>query len=253
MKNYLCGGIPSLHPRLAWRVTAASLLSLLAMALVAAPARGATATGYQAFPMTKEKRDALMPDEIIKRLIEGNRRFIAGEVYTRNVVEAREATALGQNPEAAILGCIDSRVPPELVFDQRLGDVFCARIAGNFVNDDIVGSLEFSTRLAGARLIVVLGHSECGAIKGAIDGAKLGYLTAMLRNFAPAIKAVRPNGEATSKNKAYVQAVADANAKLAAAQLTSRSEVLRALVEKRQLRVVSAMHDIATGRVTFFA
>lgn len=202
---------------------------------------------------TPQRQQRTSPDAALQMLVEGNERFVAGRTVNCDLRAQLRETATGQAPFAAIVGCIDSRVPPEIVFDQRIGDVFCARIAGNFVNDDIIGSLEFATRLSGARLIVVLGHSECGAIKGAIDGAKLGHLTAMLRNFAPAIKAVRATGDATSKNKAYVQAVADANAKLTAAQLTSRSEVLRAMVEKRELRIVSAMNDIATGRVTFFA
>lgn len=202
---------------------------------------------------TPQRQRATSPDEALRLLAEGNERFVAGRTVNCDLRAQVRATASGQAPFAAIVGCIDSRVPPELVFDQRIGDVFCARIAGNFVNDDIIGSLEFSTRLSGAKLIVVLGHGECGAIKGAIDGAKLGYLTAMLRHFAPAIKAVRANGEASSKNAAYVQAVADANAKLTAASLTQRSEVIRTLVERKELRVVAAMHDVATGRVNFFA
>ena len=200
---------------------------------------------------TPARQQATSPDDALRMLAEGNERFVAGRTVNCDLRAQVRDTAAGQAPFAAILGCIDSRVPPELVFDQRIGDVFCARVAGNFVNDDILGSLEFSTRLSGARLAVVLGHSECGAIKGAIAGATLGYVTAMLRNFAPAIKAARAPGERSTKNPAYVQAVAEANARHAAAQLTSRSEVLRALVEQGKLRVVAAMHDVATGRVTF--
>ena len=163
-------------------------------------------------------------------------------------------TAGGQAPFAAVVGCIDSRVPPELVFDQRIGDIFCARVAGNFVNIDIIGSLEFATKLTGAKLIVVLGHTDCGAIKGAVDGAKLGNLTAMLQHFTPAIDASKNvPGERNSKNKALVQAVADANVHIAARDLTQKSEVIRALVASKELRIVTAMNDIATGRVTFFA
>lgn len=202
---------------------------------------------------TRERQRDTSPDAALRMLVEGNERFVSGRTINCDLRTQVRETASGQAPFAAIVGCIDSRVPPELVFDQRIGDVFCARIAGNFVNDDILASLEFSTRLSGAKLIVVLGHSECGAIKGAIDGAKLGHLTAMLRNFAPAIKAAKATGEANTKNKAWVQAVADANAKLTAAQVTSRSLVLRKLVDEKKLRVVSAMHDVATGRVTFFA
>ena len=162
------------------------------------------------------------------------------------------ATASGQYPVAVVIGCIDSRVPPELVFDQNIGDIFAARVAGNFVNDDIVGSVEFATKVAGAKVIVVLGHTECGAIKGAVDGAKLGRLTKMLENFKPAVEASKGvEGEKTSKNKKLVQAVADSNAMLAAKKLTARSDVLREMVANKQLIIVSAMHDISTGVVKF--
>jgi carbonic anhydrase len=163
------------------------------------------------------------------------------------------ATATGQAPFAAVVGCIDSRVPPELVFDQRIGDIFSARVAGNFVNTDIIGSLEFAAKLAGAKLIVVLGHSECGAIKGAIDKAELGNLTATLANIHPAIEQTSGiPGEHSSKNHELVQAVADTNAKLAATMLLDRSPVLRELVEAGNLKVVAAMHDVHTGKVTVF-
>ena len=151
-----------------------------------------------------------------------------------------------------VVGCIDSRVPPELVFDRHIGDIFSARVAGNIVNDDIVGSCEFATKLAGAKLIVVLGHSECGAIKGAIDGAELGELTQLPAKIRPAVEASKDApGDHTSKNKDFVLQVAIANAKLASENLTKTSDVLRDLVATKQLKIVSAMHDIATGRVTF--
>jgi carbonic anhydrase len=211
------------------------------------------AQGTECAVFTPARQSATSPDQALKRLQEGNARFVSGQTINCDLRLQVKETAGGQAPFAALVGCIDSRVPPELVFDQRLGDVFCARVAGNFVNDDIIGSLEFATKLAGARLIVVLGHSDCGAIKGAVDGAKLGFLTAMLRHIAPAVQASRNvAGEHNAKNKAYVQAVADANAKLAAAALTRRSAVLKELVDKKALRVVSAMHDLSTGRVTFF-
>ena len=221
--------------------------------IAAACATRAMAAPPECAVFTPARQKATSPDDALRLLREGNERFVAGRTIHCDLREQLRETAGGQAPFAAIVGCIDSRVPPELVFDQRIGDVFCARIAGNVVNDDIVGSLEFSTRIAGARLCVVLGHSECGAIRGAIDGAKLGYMTATLSSFAPAIEAARAPGGRSTGNVAYVQAVADANARLAAAQLTSRSEVLRSLVERRTLRVVAAMHDVATGRVTFFS
>jgi carbonic anhydrase len=163
-------------------------------------------------------------------------------------------TASSQSPYAAILGCIDSRVPPELVFDQRIGDVFCARVAGAIVNTDILGSLEYSTKVEGAKAIVVLGHNSCGAIKSAVDGVKLGNITALLKNFQPAIATLtKADGRRDSRNDALVQKVAEASARLTAASLTRRSPVIKELVEARQLRIAAAMHDITTGKVTWLA
>jgi carbonic anhydrase len=203
---------------------------------------------------TKDRQTAITPAEALARLQAGNERFIAGKSVNCDLMAQVKATATGQAPYACIVGCIDSRVPPELVFDQRLGDVFTARIAGNFVNTDIIGSLEFGTKLVGAKLIVVLGHADCGAIKGAVDDAKLGLLTAMLENIKPAVTAnASYAGDKTSKNKAFVQMVADTNAKLAAKMLTDRSAVLKELVDAKQLLIVAAMHDLSTGKVSFFA
>ena len=181
-------------------------------------------------------------------------RLLAGKTVNCDLLAQIEATAAGQAPFAAIVGCIDSRVPPELVFDQRLGSVFAARIAGNFVNTDIIGSLEFATKVAGAKLILVLGHSECGAIKGAIDNVQLGNLTATLSNIWPAVEATEGiPGERNSKNKAFVQAVAETNARLAAQMLTERSPTMSGWSMPAALKVVAAMHDIATGRVILLA
>lgn len=161
-------------------------------------------------------------------------------------------TAAGQAPFAAVLGCMDSRVAPELVFDQRIGDIFAVRVAGNFVNTDILGSLEYATEVAGAKLIVVLGHSDCGAVKGAIDHVKLGNLTAALENIQPAVKEVTAaNGAATSKDKNFVQKVSERNAQDAAGQLIARSKVLASLVNDNKLTIVAAMHDVGTGAVAW--
>lgn len=226
------------------------LTAVPALALAAPAARAAAPAECAVF--TPARQQGTTPEQALALLRAGNERFVAGRTINCDLRAQVRETAAGQAPFAAIVGCIDSRVPPELVFDQRLGDVFCARIAGNFVNDDIIGSLEFATRVAGARAILVLGHSECGAIKGAIDGAKLGYLTAMLRHFAPAIDASKGvPGAHNGKNAAYVQAVADSNAKLAARMLVDRSDVLRGLVAEKKLVVAAAMHDLATGRVRF--
>ncbi len=161
-------------------------------------------------------------------------------------------TAKGQAPFAAVLGCMDSRVPPELVFDQRIGDVFAVRIAGNFVDLDIAGSLEYATKVAGTKLIVVLGHSDCGAIKGAIDDVRLGNLTTTLANIRPVVSAVTgQHVPATSADKKLVQTVAERNVRESCNALTARSEVLRTLVATHQLVIAGAMHDIGTGVVTW--
>ena len=206
----------------------------------------------QCAALTKERQSAISPDDALNKLKAGNERFVSRNMRNCDLLEQARATAGGQFPSAVVVGCIDSRVPPELVFDRRIGDIFSARVAGNIVNDDIVGSCEFATKLAGAKLIVVLGHGECGAIKGAIDGAELGELTQLLAKIRPAVEASKDApGDHTSKNKDFVQQVAIANAKLAAENLTKTSDVLRDLVATKQLKIVSAMHDIATGRVTF--
>jgi carbonic anhydrase len=193
---------------------------------------------------------AVTPDQALQRLMDGNARLLADKTVNCDLLAQIEATAAGQAPFAAIVGCIDSRVPPELVFDQRLGSVFAARIAGNFVNTDVIGSLEFATKVAGAKLVVVLGHSECGAVKGAIDNVQLGNLTATLGNIWPAVEATTGVGERSSKNRAIVQAVAETNARLAARMLLERSPTMSELADAGSLKVVAAMHDVGTGRVT---
>lgn len=201
---------------------------------------------------TPARQGAVSPSQAISRLKEGNARFIAGKTVNCDLLKQVKETAGGQAPFAAVVGCIDSRVPPELVFDQRIGDIFCARIAGNFVNTDIIGSLEFATKVAGAKAIVVLGHTECGAIKGAVDDVKLGNLTATLANIRPSVlKVGSAEGEVNSKNKKLVQKVADQNAKDGASKILAQSEVLRGLVAEKKLEVVAAMHDIGTGKIAW--
>ena len=226
------------------------------------PAAGAAAvfvgfSGRQAAAenpaMTQEAQQNMTPDQALAALKAGNERFVKRKMLQRDLVAQVHATAAGQFPFAVVLGCMDSRVPPELVFDQGIGDIFSPRIAGNFANTDIIGSIEFATKLAGAKLIVVLGHTECGAVKGACDHAQLGNLTHTLSNIAPAVYAAKDiQGDRTSKNKAFVQKVADENVRLTVKSLTSRSTVLRGLVAGNQLQVVGAMHDVGTGRVSFF-
>lgn len=201
---------------------------------------------------TRERQAAIGPEDALNKLKAGNERFLTRNMRNCDLLGQVRSTAGGQFPSSMVIGCMDARVPPELVFDQRIGDVFTARVAGNIINGDIVGSAEYATKIVGAKLIVVLGHSECGAVKGAIDGAKLGMLTELLAKIGPAIEASESApGDHTSKNGAFVQDVAHANAKLAAENLTKMSDVLRDLVAAEELKIVAAMHDVATGRVTF--
>lgn len=201
---------------------------------------------------TKDRQAAVTPSVALQNLKDGNARFVAGRSIHCDLMAQVRATASGQAPFAAVVGCIDSRVPPELVFDQQIGDIFVARVAGNFVNTDIIGSLEFATKLAGAKAIVVLGHSDCGAVKGAIDDVKLGILTATLANIRPSVaKVAKLKGSHSSKDPQFVQAVAEQNAKDAAALLLSESAVLRDLVTAGQVNVAAAMHDLATGVVSW--
>lgn len=202
---------------------------------------------------TKGTQSATTSDQALARLKEGNARFVSGQTIHCDLRAQVKETAGGQAPFAAILGCMDSRVPPELVFDQHLGDIFSVRIAGNFVNTDILGSLEYATKVAGAKLIVVLGHTDCGAIKGAVDDVKLGNLTTTLASIRPAVlKLASAEGDHTSKNKEFVQSVADQNAKDAEAILTARSDVIASLMKEHKLRIISAMHDVRTGTVSWF-
>ena len=202
---------------------------------------------------TSATQTATTPDAALKMLKDGNQRFIDGKTLNCDLRKQVMATSEQQSPVAVIVGCIDSRVPPELVFDQRLGDVFAARIAGNFVNTDILGSLEFATAAAGAKLIVVLGHTQCGAIKGAVDDVKLGNLTSMLANIRPSMSKLQYTGLPSSKNKELVQKLADQNAKDAAAMIMAKSEVIAKLVKDGKVKIATAMHDLGTGKVTWFA
>jgi carbonic anhydrase len=165
-----------------------------------------------------------------------------------------KATSAEQAPSASIVGCIDSRAAPELVFDQRIGDVFSARVAGNIVNTEILGSLEYTTEVVGVKAIVVLGHNKCGAIKGAVDAVKMGNLTALLKNFDPAVKTLTPaDGHRDSHNDPLVQKVAENNARMQVANILKRSPLIKKRVDAGKLVVAAAMHDVNTGKVTFLA
>jgi carbonic anhydrase len=203
---------------------------------------------------TPDRQKSIAPGDAIARLKAGNERFTAGKSVNCDLMAQVKQTAGGQSPYAAIVGCIDSRVSPELVFDQRIGDVFCARVAGAFVNTDIIGSLEYSTKVAGAKAIVVLGHNYCGAIKAAVDDVKLGNITALLKNFQPALATLtKADGHRDSHNDPLVQKVAEASARLTAESLIKRSPIIKQLVDAKQLKIAAAMQDIATGKVSWLS
>lgn len=201
---------------------------------------------------TKDTQAQLTPQTALQALIDGNKRFLNQNPAERSVIEQVKATATGQYPFACVLSCIDSRVPVEIIFDQGIGDLFSARIAGNFVNDDILGSMEFACKLAGSKVIMILGHTSCGGVKGACDNAELGLLTQMLAKIKPAVDATKtePGTDRSSKNKDFVNAVAAENVRLNVKAITQRSLVLKELVEFGDLIVVGAMYDVASGVVS---
>jgi len=203
---------------------------------------------------TLETQDRLTPDDALEILKEGNSRFRANLKANRNLLQQVNETSDGQFPFAVVLSCIDSRTSAELIFDQGLGDIFSVRIAGNFLNDDILGSMEFACHVAGAKLVVVLGHSGCGAIKGACDKVELGLLTKMLGKLQPAVDAVsKPTDPAKrcSQNAEFVEAVAHENVRRSVKEIAGQSEVLRKMLEQGSIDIVGGMYDVSTGAVTF--
>jgi len=201
---------------------------------------------------TKETQSQLTPDLALEILKEGNDRFVRNLKANRNLLEQVNETSEGQFPFSVILSCIDSRVPAELIFDQGLGDIFSIRIAGNFINEDILGSMEFACKVAGSKLIVILGHSSCGAVKGACDSVELGNLTQLLDKIQPAVHAVNETIDRTSKNKEFVQNVADKNVELAMVALADKSPVLREMISNGEVGLVGAMYSVETGEVNFY-
>lgn len=204
----------------------------------------------QAVTQTAETQAEMTPAKALEMLMAGNDRFVSGGMLERDLSEQVSITGSGQYPHSVVLSCIDSRVPPEIVFDQGLGDIFSPRIAGNFVNTDILGSMEFATAAAGSKLIVVLGHTECGAVKGACDNVELGNLTQTLSNIAPAVYATEIEGARNSSNGAFVDAVAHNNVSMTVQNILDRSAVIRGQVEAGEVMVVGAMYNVATGVVT---
>jgi carbonic anhydrase len=201
--------------------------------------------------MSQEKQSAITPDDALVRLKTGNLRFVKGESLRRDYPAQVKATAGGQYPFAIVLSCLDSRSSPEIVFDQGIGDIFVARVAGNYATTDIIGSMEFGANVAGAKLIVVMGHSECGAIKGACDDVRLGNLTTVIQSLHPAVEDVKDQGDRSSKNKAFVQMVAEANVRRTVAKIRADSSILRDMERAGKIKIVGAMNDLSTGEVKF--
>jgi carbonic anhydrase len=201
--------------------------------------------------MTKEAQAAMTPAAALERLKEGNARFAAGHGTARNLQAKVLATAAGQYPFAAVLSCMDSRAPVEILFDQTIGDMFSLRVAGNVVGRDMLGSLEYAMKVVGSRLILVLGHSDCGAIKGAIDGVELGNLTALLKKIGPAV--LRPIPAAKSKDSAYVARVAEGNVHLSTKEIREQSPVLKELLDAGKIGLAGGIYDVETGKVVFYA
>jgi carbonic anhydrase len=203
--------------------------------------------------LTKARRDKLSPDDVLALMKKGNKRFSAGRREDHNYLAQQRATASGQYPVAALLSCIDSRAPAETIMDLRIGDIFNSRIAGNVENADILGSIEFACKLSGAKVVLVMGHTACGAIKGAIDNAELGNLTGLLAKIKPAVTATSYSGERTSKNYEFVDAVARKNVEMTMDNIRKGSPVLADMESKGAIKVAGAMYSLQTGVVEFFA
>jgi len=200
--------------------------------------------------MTKEDQAALTPDAVIQSLKEGNKRFMNNNLTAQNYPAQVKNSTNAQYPEAIILSCVDSRVPVENVFDRGIGDIFVARVAGNFVNEDILGSMEFACKVSGSKLIMVLGHESCGAVKSAVDDVKLGNITPMLAKIRPAVESVDYQGERTSKNAEFVHMVCETNVKQTIDQIRTDSPVLKEMEDNGEIKIVGAIYDLHNGEVS---
>lgn len=203
--------------------------------------------------LNKELQQQITPQKALEILQEGNKRFVSNLKVNRNLLQQVNETTDGQWPFAVILSCIDSRTSAELIFDQGLGDIFSIRIAGNIVNDDILGSMEFACKLAGSKVIVVLGHTRCGAVKGACDGARMGNLTTLLSKLEPAVEEeVATTDNRTASNPQFVENVAEINVRRNVHEVLNRSDILRQMVAEGQIGIIGAMYDVSTGVVEFY-
>ena len=203
--------------------------------------------------LTKEMQKSLTPQKAIELLQEGNKRFVNNLKMNRNLLQQVNETSSGQYPLAVVLSCIDSRTSAELIFDQGLGDIFSVRIAGNIVNEDILGSMEFACKVAGAKAVVVLGHSKCGAVKGACDHVEMGNLTNLLSKLQPAVYAEKTiTTDRSSANDAFVEKVASLNVKIAMHQIHEKSTILNDMIAHGEIALIGGMYDVETGLVDFY-
>ncbi len=223
-------------------------LATSALAVLCIPASAATTN----LPTTAEEQGALKPKEVLEDLMAGNQRYVAGKVTEPNVKARIQASSKGQYPKATILSCLDSRVPVEMIFDQGIGDIFVGRVAGNVENVDQLGSMEFATKVAGVKLVMVLGHEACGAVKGACDHVEMGNLTDLLEKIQPAVEAVDgfEKKDRTSKNPAFVERVVEANVRQTVKDIRERSEVLAAMEKAGEIMIVGALYSLSDGKVT---
>lgn len=207
----------------------------------------------QRLTQTRTSQAEMTPARALEMLKDGNKRFVENVSLNRNLRRQMQETADGQYPFATILGCQDSRTSNEQIFDLNKGDAFSIRIAGNVVNEDVLGGMEFGTKVAGSKLIVVLGHTKCGAVKGACDNVKLGNLTRLLDKIQPAVNAVPENVQPrNSKNERFVEMVAEANVREAMKQVRGQSPIVREMLDKGEIAMVGGIYDISTGKVNFF-
>lgn len=203
--------------------------------------------------LTKEMQASLTPKQALQLLIDGNKRFVENIKMNRNLLQQVNETADGQYPFAVVLSCIDSRAPVELIFDQGLGDVFSVRIAGNVINEDILGSMEFATKVAGSKLIMVLGHTKCGAVKGACDNVKMGHLTHLLEKIAPAVEAEkRTEGTRSSENEEFVHHVTEINVFNTMMHIPEVSPIIKEMLDKKEIALVGGLYNLDSGVVEFY-
>lgn len=200
--------------------------------------------------INKEKQDKLTADIVLKDLMAGNERFTSNKRQERDYSSQIEKTSGGQWPQAVVLSCIDSRVPVETIFDQGIGDIFVARVAGNFENTDILGSMEYSCKVAGSKLVFVLGHEACGAVKAACDHVELGNITHLLSNIEPAVASTKTDGERSSKNDSFVADVIENNVRLTMQRIREKSPILKEMEDKGEIKIIGGVYSISNGKVS---